>query len=158
MNLQRITYDVASSQKVFIVGSTTVGHMVVRYSFSLLRSIVHFGVLIMFSAQGLDAQAHMSAGFLSAPLTGTSIKRTPLSRTPFAATQAQALFEALPSVMRTITWRRFLDPCAIGNNVLALLRALPVIVPPMGHFIPFILPVRSFLSCVICEITLALKE
>merc|ERR1719359_1255820 len=79
------------------VGSTTVGHMVVRYNFSLLRSCVHFGVLIMFSAQGFDAQVHMSAAFLIAPLTGTSIKRMPLSRTVLAATQAHARFEALPS-------------------------------------------------------------
>merc|ERR550537_185815 len=139
MNLQRITYDVASSQKVFIVGSTTVGHKVLRYSFSLLRSIVHFGVLTMLSAQGLDAQAHMSAGFLRAPLTGTSTKRTPLFRTAVAAAYAHALFEALPSVISMITWRRFFPPGASGNNVLAFRRALPVIVPPMGHFIALIL-------------------
>merc|ERR550514_773300 len=57
----------------------------------------------MFSAHGFDDQAHMSALFLNAPLTGTRIKRTPLSRTCFAPIQAYALFEALPSVMRIIT-------------------------------------------------------
>merc|ERR1719161_65049 len=82
----------------------------------------------------------------------------PASRTPFAATQAQALFEALPSVMSMIADRRFLFPSAIGNNVLALFKALPVIVPPMGHFIAFIFLIRSALSSVICETTLALKE
>merc|ERR1719313_155494 len=82
----------------------------------------------------------------------------PLCRTHQAATQAQCLFEALPSVMSTITWRRRAPPSARGNNCLALMRALPVIVPPIGHFIALTLVVRSSFLCVIIEVTWAVKE
>merc|ERR1719379_1294829 len=138
--------------------TSTIGHMVVRYNLSLLISIVHLGVMIMFSEQGFVAHAHMSPRFLIAPLTGITINRMPLFRTILAACQAQYLFEALPSVTSMITCMRFADPCAIGNSCLAFNSALPVIVPPIGHFISLMAFTRSSFLWVICEVTRGLKE
>merc|ERR1719194_67858 len=138
---------------------TTVGHIVVRYSRSLLMRKLHLGVMIMLSSQGCDAQAHISFFSRNARLIGMTIKRLPAALTCIAAFMAHFLFDALPSVRRTMTLRRVdPPPVAVSNNFWASTRPLPVIVPPLGHLIFLMSASSASLSLVTCEIRLALKE
>merc|ERR1719305_638572 len=142
-----------------IVGSTTVGQRVVRYRRSLLMRKLHLGVMIMLSSQGCDAQAHISAFSRNARLIGMTIKRLPAALTPIAAFMAHFLFDALPSVRRTMTLRRVdPPPVAVSNNLLASVRPLPVIVPPLGHLIFLMFASSASLSFVTAETRVARKE
>ena len=126
------------------------GQTLVRILSSLSPGVAKFGAINILSLHGLETHLHISALFLIAPLIGTAKSRVPLSLTLFAPIEAIYRLEARPSVNNTTIFCRFFD---LFNILLADIKARPVKVAPMGHFMASTLAMRSFLLVVSCDTT-----